>query len=237
MIQATDLRITCRDCGREFTFTEGEQNFYEQMGFTPPTRCRQCRVTKDKQSNQLTCTECGKELHKDSVVYCESCSDSAPSSAHVTCAKCGIEQERSALLYCTSCLNKVEYDADRKVDKLKRSLSSAQSKLELAESQNEDLRKSLYEAKRYAKELELKIQNMNQDLEQAYKYYMSSNWIKPVLEDMAKKLESLERSEYETNREVSQAMRKVDEINKSINLWEVLKRSFRPQRNGHQPIA
>ncbi len=36
--------LTCRDCGTEFVFTAGEQEFYAQKGFTnEPTRCPSCR--------------------------------------------------------------------------------------------------------------------------------------------------------------------------------------------------
>lgn len=39
-----DKTMTCRDCGREFTFTAGEQEFYDQKGFTnAPSRCPDCR--------------------------------------------------------------------------------------------------------------------------------------------------------------------------------------------------
>src|SRR5215207_5283063 len=39
-----DKTITCRDCGTEFIFTSGEQEFYAQKGFTnEPTRCPSCR--------------------------------------------------------------------------------------------------------------------------------------------------------------------------------------------------
>ena len=39
-----DKTITCRDCGMDFTFTTGEQEFYAQKGFTnEPTRCPACR--------------------------------------------------------------------------------------------------------------------------------------------------------------------------------------------------
>ncbi|MBA3946205.1 MAG: zinc-ribbon domain containing protein [Herpetosiphonaceae bacterium] len=42
-----DKTLTCRDCGREFTWTAGEQAFYEQKGFTnPPTRCQDCRAER-----------------------------------------------------------------------------------------------------------------------------------------------------------------------------------------------
>ena len=29
----TDKNLTCKDCGKEFTFTAGEQEFYQQKGF------------------------------------------------------------------------------------------------------------------------------------------------------------------------------------------------------------
>ena len=39
-----DKTIACRDCGTDFVFTAGEQEFYAQKGFTnEPTRCPACR--------------------------------------------------------------------------------------------------------------------------------------------------------------------------------------------------
>jgi CxxC-x17-CxxC domain-containing protein len=44
-----DMSVTCRDCGQTFTFTEGEQDFYNSKGYTQPTRCPACRATKKAQ--------------------------------------------------------------------------------------------------------------------------------------------------------------------------------------------
>jgi CxxC-x17-CxxC domain-containing protein len=39
-----DRTLTCRDCGKEFTFTAGEQEFYASRGLTnDPSRCPDCR--------------------------------------------------------------------------------------------------------------------------------------------------------------------------------------------------
>lgn len=47
-----DIQITCKDCGSEFTFTVGEQQFYEEKGFTnQPVRCQECRRAKKQQNN------------------------------------------------------------------------------------------------------------------------------------------------------------------------------------------
>lgn len=42
-----DKTLTCRDCGTQFVFTAGEQEFYAQKGFTnEPTRCPSCRQAR-----------------------------------------------------------------------------------------------------------------------------------------------------------------------------------------------
>jgi CxxC-x17-CxxC domain-containing protein len=39
-----DKTLTCRDCGREFVFTSGEQQFYQTRGLmNEPGRCPECR--------------------------------------------------------------------------------------------------------------------------------------------------------------------------------------------------
>jgi CxxC-x17-CxxC domain-containing protein len=42
----TDKHLTCADCGQEFTFTESEQAFYADRGFSEPRRCSSCRATR-----------------------------------------------------------------------------------------------------------------------------------------------------------------------------------------------
>jgi CxxC-x17-CxxC domain-containing protein len=40
----TDQTLTCRDCGNPFTWTAGEQEFYQARGLTnQPRRCPTCR--------------------------------------------------------------------------------------------------------------------------------------------------------------------------------------------------
>jgi hypothetical protein len=40
---SADQVIQCRDCPNQFTFTAGEQAFFAERQFTPPTRCKPCR--------------------------------------------------------------------------------------------------------------------------------------------------------------------------------------------------
>jgi CxxC-x17-CxxC domain-containing protein len=47
-----DKTLTCRDCGSQFTFTAGEQEFYAQKGFdNEPTRCQNCRQSRKQSRN------------------------------------------------------------------------------------------------------------------------------------------------------------------------------------------
>lgn len=46
-----DKTLTCKDCSSEFVFTQGEQDFYAEKGFTnEPQRCPNCRAAKKQQS-------------------------------------------------------------------------------------------------------------------------------------------------------------------------------------------
>jgi hypothetical protein len=48
----TDKNLVCKDCGATFVFTEGEQAFYQEKGFTnEPQRCPDCRKAKKEQNN------------------------------------------------------------------------------------------------------------------------------------------------------------------------------------------
>ena len=81
-----DQTLTCRDCGKQFTWTAGEQEFYQQKGFTnPPSRCQDCRRNKkqqvrgNRQMFNVKCANCGKDAQVpfepkgDRPVYCNDC--------------------------------------------------------------------------------------------------------------------------------------------------------------------
>src|SRR5579875_1854562 len=46
-VSFVDRTLVCRECGREFTFSAGEQEFFAQKGFTnEPGRCPECRAAR-----------------------------------------------------------------------------------------------------------------------------------------------------------------------------------------------
>ena len=81
-----DKTLVCKDCGAEFVFTAGEQEFYAERGFqNEPQRCKPCRDARKnatrpaKQLFTTTCAKCGKEAKvpfqpsNDRPVYCSEC--------------------------------------------------------------------------------------------------------------------------------------------------------------------
>ena len=83
-----DRTLTCRDCGREFIFTAGEQEFYQSRGLqNEPRRCPECRAARRaadgngrvRVMHDVVCSNCGKLTQVPFVptgtrpVYCMDC--------------------------------------------------------------------------------------------------------------------------------------------------------------------
>jgi CxxC-x17-CxxC domain-containing protein len=89
-VEYTDETLVCVECGKEFVFTAGEQEFYASKGYTnKPKRCKACRDAKKnggdsngtRQYYYAVCSECGGEAKLtfqpslDKPVYCSACFD------------------------------------------------------------------------------------------------------------------------------------------------------------------
>jgi hypothetical protein len=70
----SDRTLTCRDCGQAFTFTAGEQAFYQERGFSEPQRCPSCRAQRKAQRNTGGYDSAGYG------VYCRECFQSRRAS-------------------------------------------------------------------------------------------------------------------------------------------------------------
>jgi hypothetical protein len=47
-----DKTLVCKDCNKEFIFTEGEQTFYQEKGLqNEPQRCPDCRKARKHERN------------------------------------------------------------------------------------------------------------------------------------------------------------------------------------------
>ena len=91
-----DKPLKCRECGNDFVFTVGEQEFYQQKGLVNlPGRCPTCRAARrsassgmggrgeraPREMHTVICAECGAETQvpflpkNDRPVYCSPCYD------------------------------------------------------------------------------------------------------------------------------------------------------------------
>ena len=105
----SDKTLTCKDCGQEFTWTAGEQEFYSSRGLmNEPGRCPTCRAARRASGGMgggggayggsrgmggprefftATCSNCGGEARVpfqprgDKPVYCSSCFEQVRPSA------------------------------------------------------------------------------------------------------------------------------------------------------------
>ncbi len=89
----SDKTLICVECGGEFIFTAGEQEFFNTRGFSnEPKRCRSCRAVRRSETRgggmysdapremyPIVCAECGTDAmvpfrpRGDRPVYCSDC--------------------------------------------------------------------------------------------------------------------------------------------------------------------
>ena len=88
----SDRTLICVECGGEFIWTAGEQEFFNARGFSnEPKRCRSCRAVRrteqqggmfqesPREMHPIVCAECGTEStvpfrpRGDRPVYCSDC--------------------------------------------------------------------------------------------------------------------------------------------------------------------
>ena len=81
-----DKTLICKECGAEFVFTAGEQEFYASKGFeNEPKSCKACRSARknaqkpERKMYTGVCAACGGEARvpfeprDERPVYCSEC--------------------------------------------------------------------------------------------------------------------------------------------------------------------
>jgi CxxC-x17-CxxC domain-containing protein len=105
-----DKTLACRDCGMDFVFTAGEQQFYASKGFVnEPTRCPGCRQARKTQMSNGGSAGAGysgggamaSSGPRERIAY------------SVTCASCGQETtvpfvpRGTKPVYCSNCFDQM----------------------------------------------------------------------------------------------------------------------------------
>ena len=102
-----DKSLQCSDCGTTFTFTTGEQEFFQSKGYTnEPKRCPSCRQARKSERTGSGSYSSGG--------YGSGSYGSPRQMFPATCASCGKQTEvpfepRSGRpVYCSDCYRKVK---------------------------------------------------------------------------------------------------------------------------------
>jgi CxxC-x17-CxxC domain-containing protein len=87
-LSLAEKTLTCRECGADFIFSVGEQEFYAEKGLlNEPQRCPDCRAQRRRQRSggenremhEVVCAGCGGPAlvpflpRNERPVYCSTC--------------------------------------------------------------------------------------------------------------------------------------------------------------------
>ena len=113
-----DKTITCRDCGMDFVFTSGEQEFYAQKGFTnEPTRCPSCRQQRKASGGGRSGGYGERDSYGSRGGY--SSGGGSREMHTTTCASCGKEAQVPFVprgdkpVYCSDCFQQQRRSSSR----------------------------------------------------------------------------------------------------------------------------
>ncbi|MEX2261359.1 MAG: zinc-ribbon domain containing protein [Bryobacteraceae bacterium] len=91
MVEFRDRILTCTDCGADFVFTAGEQQFFHDKNFkNEPKRCKTCKAKRQggggggssvqsRVETTTMCSQCGRETTvpfkptQGRPVFCREC--------------------------------------------------------------------------------------------------------------------------------------------------------------------
>lgn len=197
MVKEDGLKLTCRQCSKEFILTKAEQEFYELKGFNLPSRCKECRTSKQVKAPSLTCSQCGTELVKGASVYC------------------------------VNCLQTAHFELEKENKQIKMAISAAKSKLEAHEAQKAELTELLRQREQELVQLEEKVAGLTEDIDKAQQFYAASGWLQPVLNNIEARLGELERTQGDITSKVLQTIRVMQERYENMGLMDVVKRNLR----------
>ena len=250
----SEMKLVCHRCGAEFVFSQSEQEFYQQKGFSPPTHCKECRQMRRTQ-NSLVCAICQQKIEKLSDVYCLACSqtprieaeaetrrlqaaldeatarlaacqaESAQSTGELTTRMAGLESEKEQLAAVTaSCLKSLEEEKGRIA-------LESEGRLQAAESENRRLTALLEQQTQRAEGLQSNLERASLELDEARRYRARVDSLEPAIAGVQATLDEMKRSQERVDRTVARlASEEADKTRQNPGVFEAVKRILRPGR-------
>lgn len=210
-LRGADIMLTCRQCGKSFVFTEAEQEFFKEKGFTLPRRCKECRTHQTNHAH-LICSSCGNEFDQGAPVYCPACLASVELDFEL--------KTRQA--------QKAADEASTRLEALEAEKAELEEVLGRKEQGLQDLERKVAAL---SQELE----------EKRELYTALDRWFQPTLHAMegrvAERLEVLEQGQNKINERMRQLIERLLKTYENTTLFTLIKRTLRPhQRSSPQAM-
>ena len=124
MSKFRDRALQCADCGKSFTFTAGEQEFYQERGYSEPRRCGDCRAARKagrtggdrpSQGRSSSSSSSGRSYGDSGGGGGSGYGDRSSRPMYdITCAECGRQSQvpfkprNDRPVYCKDCYEKIQ---------------------------------------------------------------------------------------------------------------------------------
>lgn len=218
MSDTTDIKLVCRECGKPFLFTEGEQDFYRNKSLNTPSRCPECRVAKRAQAPSQSSSQ-----------------PAAPQAQHqpLVCSHCRTELDKDESIFCTACLASTQLESELKVKEYQATAEKAQAEIRTVESRKNEIEDSLLKTselleqqEHQTSDMEKQIVMLTHELEKAKQFHTTLEWLKPAMGNIEERLDALEAGQNKINQRMLQIVQKMHEINENTGFWEKIRRGL-----------
>jgi hypothetical protein len=254
-----DLILTCHQCGRKFIFTQAEQEFYQQKGFTQPHRCKQCRSARNPSHSPFLCSKCGSKLVDGAPIYCATCFEDVELEFEMKARKLqgkidqadaklsAIEAEKARLIAETDAkLSAFESEKTRLVDELEAKIGAVENekmqlanevstRLSIVESERSKLEGLLSQKNQAAVEMQEQLNNVNLELEKAIKYRVALEWLGPTVQNMKEELHVLARNQESLSGIMIRLDQRIEKNHADGSLSGIFRRFLRHHPNSPAP--
>jgi hypothetical protein len=254
-----EMTLTCRQCGKQFIFSQSEHEFYQQKGFTLPKHCKECRSTRRTQT-PLVCSKCGKKVDTVSDLCCLSCVENmrlefeleakkSKETLEAVGAKLSAAEAEKVQLVDTMNANfatieseKVQLvnEAEAKISTLENEkiklLQEAENRLSTIASEKASLASLLEQEIQTAADMKEKFSKACSELEKAIKYRATLDYLEPALSDIRTNLEVLGRTQEGINQKILQLTRENSETLQNSSPLKGFKRILRIGRKSASPL-
>ena len=198
-----DMTLTCRSCGKDFSFTVAEQEFYQLKGFKLPNHCKECRQVKER-VEQIVCIVCGRELEKMEGFFCSICHELICEQTTEE-AKKVVEELRAELIAAES--NSAESletinEKDQEISELTRKVKSLHNKVNT---------------------LSHKVKDLSQELEEAHQLDAKLHSFQSFFNNMEEKLEDIRSAQNLIGKRMVDLVSIMREVFDRTSLWEIIR--------------